>query len=122
MKNTIIILLLAGLVSCTGNSLISEIESDCKIKTKAETLGDGTEYYEYYLFKLNFVKIENKAKGIIDRRLDQVGRQTDNHKTDYVFKTTKNTYEWETPKIKVTMSVIWGGNSDAHLKIWIMNK
>lgn len=122
MKKLLFFLILLGLFSCTGNSFIREIERECKVKTDVETLGDGTKYYDYYLFGVNDIVVEQKAKGIIDRRLNQVGRQTDRNDYDRVFRTITNRYEWDTPTEKVTMSLIRNEKSDAHLKIWVQNK
>lgn len=119
MKNIIIILLLAGIVSCAGNSLISEIESEIGQKREPVKTGDGRLMYEYSIGN-DFLLVEKKASGIIDRRLGVIGRQTTRGGTINGVEFF-NAWHWETPEQEVEMNVIYGQPGN-RVKIWIYDK
>lgn len=119
MKNIIFILVLAGLVSCGGNTLISEIEKEIGQSAEPVKTGDGRLMYEYRI-GANYMPIEKKVAGIVDRKLGVVGNHTKQGET---INGTEfyNAWHWETPEQEVTMNVLYG-QSGSRLKIWIYNK
>lgn len=118
-RSILIAAILMMLFGCKSKheSMISEINKECGISLEGERRNDGVMFYQDYLKKDEFIMVRQKAKNIIDKRINQVGRET---RTGYddVVKMIFDVYEWETPKEKITMQTDYGEDR-GKIRIWI---
>ena len=125
MKKIILIatvLIIAGCKS-TGEKIISNIESECKIHTTGTKTPMGEMFYWYMLAeKENPFKIDETAKGIIDKTLNCL--PTEEKMDEFIPYTgeSSNYHKWETPTIEIKQYFYWSSKGSYSLKFWIRTK
>jgi len=125
MKRIISMLFIIALFSSclrTEVRIISKIERECNIHFDNYTDALGGKIYRYKFTGENSIfTCKDRMKGIIDKEVNALPYEV-KERAPYYTGELWDFYKWETPKIIVSLSILYSGGEAKSIEIFIDNK